>query len=182
MTNANAITVAVLQPSSAEEFLCVRCSRHMKTCCQTSEVYTSPGDVKRIAEFTGRDDFAHFQQPDNPVYLEQDDDPVWLKHVFRADGTRRVLMRRDNGDCTFLGEQGCVLPLETRPLICRLYPFDYTAEGLRDELAKGCPVELLPKGQGLLEALDIKRIDALRWHRQLYEEVRSEVDTATVDG
>ena len=53
-----------------------------------------------------------------------------------------MLKRQPDGDCTFLGEQGCVLPLETRPLICRLYPYDYSEQGIRDELAAGCPLEL----------------------------------------
>lgn len=162
--------------TQTEEFLCVRCARHMQTCCQTSEVYATPGDARRIAEFTGQSDFTEFRRADDPVYLEQDDDPVWAQNVFRADGTRRVLKRRTNGDCTFLGDQGCVLPLETRPLICRIYPYDYTAQGLRERLARGCPTELIPAGQTLLEALDIQRADAVRWHKQLYVEVLMEQD------
>ena len=101
-------------------------------------------------------------------------DPIWIENVIRPDGTRRVLQRQPDGDCTFLGDAGCALPLETRPLICRIYPFDYTADGLRDELAHGCPMELLPAGQSLLQALDIKRSDAERWHKQLYAEVLTE--------
>lgn len=159
---------------SENEFICVRCARHMKTCCQTSEVYTTAADERRIAQHTGRADFTEFRRPANRSYLGDDDDPLWRDRVFRPDGSRRVLKRRENGDCTFLGERGCVLPLEVRPLICRLYPFDYTEAGLRQELATGCPLELLADGQGLLEALDMKREDAARWHRQLYEDIRSE--------
>lgn len=159
-----------------EEFLCVRCSRHMKTCCQTSEVYATPGDVRRIAEWTGRDDFTEFRVPSDPVYLEQDDDPTWARYVFREDNSRRVLKREESGDCTFLGEQGCRLPLETRPLICRMYPYDYNERGLRDELANGCPLELLRPGQELIEVLDMKLDDARRWHEQLYDEIRLEAD------
>ena len=77
----------------------------MKTCCQTSEVYATPGDVRRIARVHRSDEFTEFRPPDDPVYLEQDDDPVWRENVFRADGTRRVLKRQANGDCTFLGER-----------------------------------------------------------------------------
>ncbi len=148
----------------------------MKTCCQTSEVYATPGDVRRIAEFTGQSDFTEFRVPEDPIYLNQSDDPEWLDHVFCEDGTRRVLRRHDNGDCTFLSESGCVLPLETRPLICRIYPFDYNADGIYDALASGCPTELLAPGETLLEALDARREDAVRWHRQLYEELRTERD------
>lgn len=152
----------------------MRCARHTKTCCQRSEVYATAGDVKRIAAHTGREGFTEFKSAAGSDYLAQDDDPTWRDHVFRADGTRRVLVRHANGDCTFLGDQGCVLPLEVRPLVCRLYPFDYTDEGVREDLAPGCPLELLAEGQGLLAALDMHRDDAHRWHRQLYEELRRE--------
>jgi Fe-S-cluster containining protein len=149
----------------------------MKTCCQTSEVHTTPGDVQRIADFTGRDDFTEFRKPVNPAYLEQDDDPAWSKFVFREDGSRRVLKRQADGDCTFLGANGCVLPLETRPLICRLYPYAYTEQGIHEELTPGCPLELLRPGLGLIEELDIKLEDARRWHKQLYQEIRLEHET-----
>ena len=164
--------------TSEDAFLCVRCAQHMKTCCQTSEVYTTPGDVRRISEFTGQEDFTEFRQVEDPIYLDQDDDPIWNEHVFRADGSRRVLKRKPGGDCTFLGDQGCVLPLETRPLICRIYPYDFTAEGLLERLAKGCPTQLIPTGKTLLQALDIDRSDAQRWHKQLYEEILTEQDAS----
>jgi Fe-S-cluster containining protein len=157
-----------------DEFLCVRCARHRKTCCQTSEVYATPGDVQRITEYTGKEDFTEFRAPANVLYLDQDDDPLWRDRVFREDHTRRVLKREENGDCTFLGEAGCVLPYEIRPLICRLYPYEYTEEGIADDLADGCPLELLPPGQGLIEALDMNIENARRWHRMLYEEIHLE--------
>lgn len=157
-----------------EAFLCVRCARHMKTCCQTSEVYVTPGDVRRIAAHVGYEDFHEYRLPEDPVYLKHDDDPIWLERVLRPDGSRRILKRQSNGDCGFLGEQGCRLPLEVRPLICRIYPFDFNEQGIYDTLAKGCPTELLKPGQGLLQALDMDRLAAERWHRQLYDEVRDE--------
>ena len=159
---------------SDTEFLCARCARHMKTCCQTAEIYVTPGDAERIGDYTGRRDFHEYRTPDNPDYADQDDDPVWRDHVFQADGSRRVLRKQPNGDCTFLGVAGCVLPLEVRPLICRIYPFDYDAHGIVDELATGCPLELLAPRQGLIEALGMNREDAERWQRQLYAEVRLE--------
>jgi hypothetical protein len=33
-------------------------------------------------------------------------------------------------------------------------------------------LELLPPGQGLIEALDMRLEDAHRWHQQLYAEIR----------
>lgn len=161
---------------ASEDFLCVRCARHTRTCCQRSEVYVTPGDVERIAAHTGRGEFYEFRAPGNPEYLPQDDDPAWRDQAFRPDGTRRVLRREANGDCTFLGSKGCTLPLEVRPLVCRLYPFEYTEAGLTDELASGCPLELLRPGEQLLTALDMHRSDGERWRQQLYAELRSEPD------
>jgi Fe-S-cluster containining protein len=155
-----------------EEFLCARCARHQKTCCQETDIFVTLGDVQRIAEHTGRSDFSEFRSASDPVYLDQDDDPTWQQHVFRSDGTRRVLRQQPNRDCTFLGERGCVLPLETRPLICRLYPFDYTDAGVKPEPAGGCPVQLLRPAQVLLETLEMRFDDAHRWHEQLYRELQ----------
>jgi Fe-S-cluster containining protein len=130
--------------------------------------------VRRIAEHTDRPDFWEYRVPDDAAYADQDDDPIWRDHVFRADGSRRVLKRQANGDCTFLGPQGCVLPLEVRPLVCRIYPYDYTAAGIQDDLSEGCPLELLRPGQGLIEALDMNLRDAERWRSQLYQEIQRE--------
>jgi uncharacterized protein len=148
----------------------------MQTCCQTAEVYVTRGDVRRIEEFTGQTDFHEFRPPENPVYLheEEDDDPIWRNNVFQPDGTRRVLKKQDNGDCTFLGEAGCVLPLEVRPLICRIYPYDYDANGIFDDLARGCPLELLRPGRSLIDELGMNRQQAEAWHAQLYAELTQE--------
>lgn len=156
-----------------EEPLCVRCAQHMRTCCQVREVYVTPGDLRRIRQHTGRDDFYEYRAPSDPDYLDQDDDPVWKECVFNDGGSRRVLARQ-RGECVFLGSHGCALSLDVRPLVCRLYPFDYDAHGIREELAPGCPLELLRPGQSLTEALVMTVEEAIRWHRQLYEEIRWE--------
>ncbi len=161
---------------SQSEFLCVRCARQRKTCCQICEIYATPGDVERIATYIQEGDFVEFRAPADPSYLDQDDDPLWRDRVFRRDATRRVLKRQPSGDCTFLGAVGCRLPLEVRPLVCRLYPYDYTADGIQPELSPGCPVELLTPGQGLIEALEMRQEDAQRWQQQLYQEIELEED------
>lgn len=158
------------------DFLCARCARHTTTCCQDSDVYITPGDVARIAAHLGRTDFYEFRQPSDPVYMQQDDDPIWPVLVYKnADGTRRLLKRRTNGDCQFLGEQGCQLPADVRPLLCRLYPYDFNERGIVPTLAKGCPLELLAPGQSLLQELRMNYNDAEAWHRQLYAELPLEL-------
>jgi uncharacterized protein len=157
--------------------LCARCAAHQLTCCQTSEIAVTLGDVRRIAEHIGTadsSDLYEFRAPSDPVYLHHPDDPIWLETVIRPDGTRRVLKRQQNGDCRFLATSGCVLPIEVRPLICRIYPYDYNEQGLMERLASGCPLQLLREDETLLGALDMRRGDAERWHAQLYSEIRQE--------
>lgn len=164
--NSSPVSVPV-----AEEFLCVRCARQRKTCCQVSEIFVTRGDIDRVAQATGQNDFHEFRAPDNPDYGDQDDDPTWRDRAFRPDGTRRVLRRRADGDCVFLGPQGCVMSYTSRPLVCRLYPFEYTEQGLASELSTGCPTELLRPGQGLIDALAMDPTVAEQWRAQLYQEI-----------
>ena len=157
-----------------DESFCARCARHIRNCCQVPDVYVSPGDRERIASFTGRDDFFEFRQSSDPSYFEQQHDPAWSEYVVQHDGSRRILKHTAHGDCTFLGPQGCILPTQVRPLVCRLYPFHYTEEGISQQLVPGCPVELLRPGQDLIQVLNMSLEEARVWHRQLYEEIRWE--------
>ncbi len=161
-----------------EEFLCARCARHTRTCCQDTEIHVTLGDMRRIAPYTDGENVSEFRAPSHSVYNQSREDPVWHQHVFRDDGTRRVLKQQSGGDCVLLGPQGCRLPSESRPLVCRLYPFDYAADGIHDQLASGCPVELLRPGQQLLQVLSMDIEKARRLHTQLYREIQ-ESDAAS---
>ncbi|MGE3180809.1 MAG: YkgJ family cysteine cluster protein [Phycisphaerae bacterium] len=152
------------------------CAKHAqigKTCCQTSEVFVSVGDRARIARFTGRNDFWHDQPPENPDYIDQDDDSTWQRGAFNDDGTRPILKRRENGDCTFLGDAGCSMPVDVRPIVCRLYPYTYTDRGIDGIDASRCPAEVFPPGSTILQVLDMRRDEADKWHQQLYTELRT---------
>jgi Fe-S-cluster containining protein len=152
--------------------LCAKCAQHELTCCQGTEIFVTDGDVRRIATYVGRADFWEYRRPRDPVYLmHQPADPHWLCFTVRPDGTRPQLKHQRSGDCTFLAATGCTLPLEVRPLICRLYPYDYTEHGIAGTVP-GCPVYLLAKGQSLIEGIGIDTGDAKRWHAQLYSELR----------
>lgn len=153
---------------------CARCAAMQRTCCQRAEILVTDGDVERIAAHTGSRSFFERRAPLDPAYLDADeDDPNWLRYTVRPDGTRRVLKRQPNGDCGFLGAAGCTLDVETRPLVCRLYPFAYNENGLFGEDSDYCPTKMLaPRGQPMTEVLEIARTDGQRWHHQLYEELR----------
>lgn len=152
--------------------LCAQCARHQRTCCQDTDVFVTVGDLDRIEAYTGRSGVHEYRAASNPEYLDQDDDPVWVEYVFRADGTRRVLRQRSGGDCVFLGRQGCELPLHVRPLICRLYPFGFDADGLEDTPSTYCPAHLLSPGRQILDEMNMDMDEARRWHQQLYEELK----------
>ena len=38
----------------------------------------------------------------------------------------RIRLRTKDGKCVFLGDEGCVLPVDIRPFYCRIYPFWFT--------------------------------------------------------
>lgn len=152
---------------------CARCATLQKTCCQRAEVIVTQGDEKRIQAATGRIDFSERRPVSNPAYLDHEDDPNWQRWTVAPDGTRQVLKRQDNGDCTFLTSSGCALPLETRPLVCRLYPFTYTERGLEGVNADYCPSAVIPSGKSILQVLDMRQIDGERWRRMLYQELRT---------
>ena len=153
---------------------CARCATMQRTCCQRAEILVTEGDVERIARHTGQSDFFERRAPADPSYLDADeDDPNWLRYSVRSDGTRRVLHRQENGDCGFLAANGCTLPLETRPLVCRLYPFAYNESGLVGTDSEYCPTAVLaPEGQPMTAVLGITDDQAQSWQRQLYEELR----------
>lgn len=152
---------------------CARCARVQKTCCQQTEILVTEGDTARIAAHTGRHDFWERRAVRDASYLEDDpDDPDWRRATVAPDGSRAMLKKQPNGDCTFLGEAGCVLPEETRPLVCRLYPFEYTHQGVLGEDSEYCPTGLVDPGRiGMVRVLGMRREDAERWHGQLYAEL-----------
>lgn len=158
---------------------CARCARMQKTCCQQTEILVTEGDIARIAAHTGRSDFWSLRVPDYKGHLEEDpNDPNWRRYTVDDQNRRRMLIKQANGDCTFLGEMGCVLPLETRPLVCRIYPFAFNEDGLTGVDDCYCPSDvLLPKDQPgvtMLTVLGMAPADGRRWRAMLYDELRGQ--------
>jgi Fe-S-cluster containining protein len=156
---------------TSQDLLCARCARQGTTCCQGTEIHVTWGDVRRITLETGIGGFYEYAGADNPAYEDQSDDPIWQKHVFQLDGTRRILKKRETGDCSFLGAEGCLLTLDARPLVCRLFPFTYDAAGLHAGPGSSCPAHLLKPNESLLAHLNMSLETAKIWHRILYEEI-----------
>lgn len=150
------------------------CARHAQlgpTCCEYTEILLTEGDKVRIATHTGLEDFWE-EVLAAGVYVEHDpDDPAWLLG-FHEDGTRPILKHAEEGRCTFLGERGCSLPMEVRPILCRLHPFLFAEHGFVG-LSSGCPSEVVPHGSTLVETLEMEHTTADRWRRLLYLELRA---------
>jgi len=151
---------------------CAKCAQLGRTCCQQREIFVTVGDRERIAAQTGEQDFWEYRTPADPSYLDQNDDPTWLNLVFRPDTSRPILKRQENGDCRYLGPTGCRLAVEVRPLVCRLFPYEYTASGITG-VSKDCPKQVIPPGSTILTVLDMRAADAIRWHRTLYGELHA---------
>lgn len=148
------------------------CARHAQlgtTCCQHTEILVTDGDRARIAAHVGADDFVEVRQPEDPSYALDPTDAGWAEG-FLPDGSRPVLKHQPNGDCTFLGASGCSLPLAVRPLICRLFPFEYDESGITG-VSSRCPAEVVPPGGTLSTTLGLDRALAASWRDQLYAEL-----------
>ncbi|MBF0202555.1 MAG: hypothetical protein HQK66_14855 [Desulfamplus sp.] len=82
----------------------------------------------------------------------------------------RVLKRSAEKNCYFLTQEGCHLPFARRPLICRLYPYTYTSNGILG-IDRSCPISREQEWQSILDHLDMPADRALEWLTLLYDEV-----------
>jgi len=92
-------------------FTCIRCG----ACCRETEpgsnlVLVSPGEVRTIMATTSLT-FDEIAEP-YPDLIHEDDRRYTLGWALRRKGDR----------CRFLGEGGCLI-YQSRPWICRTYPF-----------------------------------------------------------
>lgn len=153
--------------------LCVTCAGTGKTCCQQNDILLTQEDAKRIARHIGTAAFYEYRRPLDPGDLGDRGDANWLTYTLRPDGTRRVVLFKGGGDCFFLEATGCILPQDTRPLICRLHPLLYTEAGVSG-VSPDCPAEFLAAGETVLESVGMELATGREWHAQLYDELRRE--------
>jgi Fe-S-cluster containining protein len=156
---------------------CAECSQTEGSCCETAQVYITREDAARVEKYLGHSDFYVYEKADE-AFETCPEEPLWPSYVTRADGTRRVLRRKENKHCSLLGEHGCSLPSEVRPLICRLYPYEYTKEKIVG-MCRSCPVSRKYEGIIPLVELDMDPVSAERLRVQLYEQVFAEMAERT---
>lgn len=152
--------------------LCRECAGAGQTCCQGHDIYITRGDCLRIYNFLRHKDFYEYRASSDPAYADQNDDPIWQQYVFRSDGRRRVLKHKQNNDCALLTPAGCALPIEVRPLVCRLFPHVYSAVGISDGWDPACRAALTTIGDVMENGIaGIRGVEADQWHQLLYNEV-----------
>jgi uncharacterized protein len=160
--------------------LCNRCKDIQETCCQGSIIPLTRGDIERITRASGTSDFFIYTPCLQPTPTDIQDygyDPNWLQYTILKGSFHRLLKRDENKKCVFLSDHGCTLSEDTRPLICRLYPYSYNEFGmiglvLNENLS--CPLHLLKEGETPADVLEINSEEGECWRAQLYRELREE--------
>ncbi len=105
------------------------CARLGKTCCQDGDILLTKGGIHRISRHAGKACERERRRPAGLVYLDRTDDRNRLKRASRPDGTRPVLKPQASGDCSYLTPMGGSLPMEIRPPVRRLNPYERTGKG-----------------------------------------------------
>ena len=120
-------------PSRSDPAVCKRCALVGPTCCTLSlgqEEFCFPLSV---AEKDRIQDAA----PDQGGFALEPNSTAFVGSVVRLFPGEEELVRAlfpekkfhfrlavdKDGGCRFLGQQGCVIPVEARPYYCRLFPF-----------------------------------------------------------
>lgn len=169
-----------------DDSFCASCARQGSSCCQNTEIYCTPGDRRRIAAaLGGRDDFHERRRSAFPDQIPDAEaaafDPPWAA-LFARHGERDVLKHRPNDDCVFLSPTGCALDMETRPLICRLYPFSYNHEAIVGVDACRCPQPASDNGALALALIGMDRERAEDWRHMLYKEIAEDLEDRRATG
>lgn len=151
---------------------CIACAQQGQSCCRNVHIYLTCGDVDRIGQICLTKNFYHFA-PLTADYEDGGGDPAWNTAILDTEGKRRVVRQKDNGDCYFLTENGCSLPSHVRPLLCRIYPYDFRPYSLCG-ISSSCPIAKEPQWLHILNASEMKKSNAQIWISQLYEEIGKE--------
>jgi Fe-S-cluster containining protein len=129
---------------SGERFFKFRCTG-CGNCCKEPLLPLTDQDVLRIQQRTGEDarDFVRWVDRNG---IDMDDEPEAFVRL--RQGKRVMIMRHRGGGCYFLGKDDRCTIYASRPLGCRIFPFDpsYTKNGKLRRLkliqATDCQYEL----------------------------------------
>jgi Fe-S-cluster containining protein len=122
--------------SPPQSSACARCAKLLgKTCCEprgTEQLaILTRADVERIAAHTGLSPRRFTLEEGVTEQEAADFETRWplYRGYFRRGPLLITLQARD-GACVFFNRtRGCMLPVDVRPVACRLYPFEQWADG-----------------------------------------------------
>lgn len=157
---------------------CIACARQEQSCCNHVDIFLTGGDIERISRMRPAEDFYRWA-PLTAEYEDGGGDPTWNALILNADRQRRILSHKNKGECYFLTETGCSLPSEVRPLLCRIYPYDFRESGLCG-ISTSCPVATEKDWLSILEASEMHQANAQRWVCQLYAEIYADRSDLTL--
>lgn len=130
--------------ATGEKFLKFRCTG-CGNCCKDPLLPLTDQDVRRIQQRTGDAprDFVRWVDRDG---IDMDGEPEAFARL--RQGKRVMVMRQGRGGCHYLGSDNRCSIYNSRPLGCRVFPFDpsYTKQGKLRRLkliqATDCQYEL----------------------------------------
>jgi len=151
-------------------FRCTGCGN----CCKEPLLPLTAGDVRRIARRTGDkpEDFIRWVDRHG---IDMDDEPEGFVQL--RQGKRVMVLRHTRGGCHYLGKDNRCTIYTSRPLGCRIFPFDPTwgKDGKLRHLkliqAADCKYEL----DGKNDVEEIRELDAKTeaanddWHDKIAE-------------
>lgn len=149
---------------------CALCAHKGTSCCQKYQVVLTNDDTLRIASYTGNWDFLSIEYPVCED-IEPDYDPLWLPMILMPDRHVKVVKRASDKKCILLSKTGCVLPIDKRPLICRLYPYIYIEQGILG-IDSACPISQYKNWESVLSGMEMPKGKAAEWISMLYSEIR----------
>ena len=107
---------------TGERFLKFRCTG-CGNCCKEPLLPLTDQDITRITKATGEPPSAFVRWVDRHG-IDMDDEPEAFVRL--RDGKRVMIMRQGKGGCHFLGADDRCTIYKSRPLGCRVFPFDGT--------------------------------------------------------
>lgn len=148
---------------------CLDCASKNRSCCVNVHIFITSGDIERISQASDTKDF-YSKEPLTPEYFDGGGDPEWNGLILDENGCRKVLSQKPNGECIFLSDRGCRLKPDVRPLLCRIYPYDFLGSKISG-ICHSCPVSASDDWQAVLNQSQMHYGAALEWVKQLYEEI-----------
>ena len=109
---------------------CAKCHQMGNGCCFmkdlniSNQIGITQSDINKIKEFTGKSE-NEFIISDmvTDEYLKSLVDNIHPVFNNIYENHTRHRLKTVHERCVFLSQQGCELPVEIRPIYCRLYPF-----------------------------------------------------------